>query len=260
LAKHLIAFSQGQSVTSLTKVNFVADATVTPIGANLVQVPATNLLIGAYGYSAALTRYQISTPSLKSNRVPILVDQVDQTATQPAILTQPPLQFYGDTPIPLAPGESLEVDEITTGVTQATFGVWLDNGFNDLVTGPLLTGVRATSSTTLTAFNWTATTLTFDNTLPVGSYAVVGMVALSATGILARVAFPGYAWRMGVIAGANTTVNRPDYFRLGRFGTFGAGQYHSWGAFISTSPPQVEFLANAADTSETVLFDLVKLQ
>ncbi len=275
MAKHLIAFSQAQSVTTYTKVNFAADVTVTPIGANLVQVPATNLLIGAYGFggitATGLTRYQISTPSLKANRVPIQIDASDTTTTQPADATAvavagtatgppiPQLQFWGDTPIPLAPGESLEVDEITAGANQATFGIWLDNGLPDTVTGPLLAGVRATSATTLVANAWTASTLTFDNTLPVGSYAVVGMAALSATGVLARVALPGFPWRMGCIAQKTTSAFRQDYFRAGRFGTFGQGAYHSWGAFVSTSPPQVEFFAGAADTSEVVLFDLVKI-
>ncbi len=276
MAKHLIAFSQSQNPTAFTKENFVADATVTPVGTNLVQVPATNLLVASYAYGTILTRYQISAPSLKSNRVPIEIDQVDTTATAPGpsiVGGNGAFQFFNDTPIPLSPGESLEVDVITTGgvAAQSTIGIWLDNGLPDTVTGPLLAGVRATSSTTLTANAWSAATLTFDNPLPIGSYAIVGMVAISATGVLARCALPGFPWRMGAICeiapptsgaatAANTAIQRPDQFRLGRFGTYGQGAYHSWGAFISTSPPQVEFLALAADTSETVLFDLVKIQ
>lgn len=271
MGKHLIAFSQSQNPTSFTKENFVADPTVTPIGTQQVQVPSTNLFVASYAYGTILTRYQINTPSLRANRVPIEIDEIDPTATAPAnnIMGQGngPFFFLNDTPVALAPGEALEVDIITTGGTaaQSTIGLWLDNGLPDSIpasTATFIPGVRATGTATLTANNWTAVTLTFDNTLPVGTYAIVGMVAESATGVLARCAVPGYAWRMGVIphlAATNTLFTRPDFFRAGRFGSYGQGVYHSWGAFISTSPPQVEFLAGAADTAETVLFDLVKV-
>jgi hypothetical protein len=270
MGKHLIAFSQSQNPTAFTRENFVTDVTVTPIGTTLVQVPPTNLIVASYGYGTILTRYQIQTPSLKANRVPIEIDTVDATATTASstiIGGNGAFQFFNDTPVALNPGESLEVDVITTGGTaaQSTIGLWLDNGLPDTIVasaGTYLPGVRATSSTTLTANAWTACSLTFDNTLPVGTYAIVGMVAESATGLLARVAVPGYAWRMGVIcqlAATNAIIQRPEFFRHGRFGTYGQGVYHAWGGFVSTSPPQVEFLALAADSAETVLFDLVKV-
>lgn len=229
----------------------------------VVQVPRTNLITGLYAYGANFLLAQVTTPSLKANRVNIEWGEMDTTATQPinTVGALPPLQYLGDTPMVLSVGEGIEVDYTGGGTAVGTVGVWLDDGAQDYVTGPLLHGVRATSSTTLTANAWTTCSLTFDNQLPVGDYVVCGMEAFSATGVLARVAVSGSGWRTGVIAGPITVSTRDRVFRDGRFTNTRPGTYMAWGgsAFRSTAPPQIEYFAGAADTSEVVYLDLVKL-
>lgn len=288
MGKTLITFSQSSNPSSLTKINFPTDTSVTPVSGTLVQVPAASLLVASYALGTILIGYQIQTPSLKSNRVPILIDQVDTTASLPAanIATNNSFfQGFFDTPIGLAPGESLEADVITTagGATQAIVAYWLDTGGNDTVApligpqGPIvLPGVRTTASTTLSTNAWTSSgTLTPDNSLPVGSYAVIGMQAGSSTtgSSLARIVVAGYPWRMGVISSLSRTGSavgslaiRPDVFRMGRFGSGGtgggaiySGAYHAWGSFPSTSIPVVELFGQTADTAEVIIFDLVKI-
>jgi hypothetical protein len=231
-------------------------------------VPNLNYLVAAYGYntgtSPGLLRYQFQTPSLKSDSVPLEIDQVDTTATNPGSLPceNCGFQYFGDTPVMLKPGELLEADVLTGGGTagQVVVLAWLDDNVQSVVSGKIIPGVRATSATTLTANTWTPCPVTFDNTLPVGSYAIIGMHVESATGYAARCAIPGFPWRMGVIPTKDTTSYfRPLYFRNGRWGSPSSGQYVSWGAFINTTPPQIEMLALAGDTSETFLFDLVKI-
>ena len=264
MAKHLLAYENAlTSTSSFTKMTPASDTLVYVDGTNkTVQVPQTNLLVAAYSYGANFLLAQIQTPSLKANRVPIEWGEMDTTATQPinTVGAIPPLQYFGDTPIPLQIGEPLEVDYTGGGTAVGTVGVWLSDGNPGLkVSGNFLPGVRATSATTLTANAWTTCSLTFDNQLPAGGYAVVGMEAFSATGVLARVALPGSGFRMGVIAGPITVSTRDRLFRAGRFANTVPGTYESWGAFVSTAPPQVEFFAGAADTSEIVYLDLVKV-
>jgi hypothetical protein len=109
--------------------------------------------------------------------------------------------------------------------------------------------VRATSSTTLTAYQWTNGALTFDQTLPAGRYQVIGMRAQSTGLIAARLVFPGYAWRPGVIGYDAVGKVEPLRFRFGNMGILGE--------FRHDSPPSVDFLSSSADTSEEVYLDLV---
>jgi len=69
--------------------------------------------------------------------------------------------------------------------------------------------------------------------------------------IAARLVFPGYSWRPGVIG--RTSASQPDIeiFRYGKFGVFGE--------FDHNRPPTVDFFSSSADTSETVYLDLVKV-
>jgi hypothetical protein len=261
LAKTLVAWTNAATnVATFTKATPATDTDITvDATGKTIQVPRTNLLVGAYGYGALLTRYQFQSPSLKADSVPLEIEQIDTTATAPQV-TMPPFQYYGDTPVQLKPGEALEADYQASSTTSNIFiGAWLTDGDAQVVTGKVIPGVRATGSTTLIAAAWTAVALTFDNQLPVGSYAIVGMVATSATGVFARVRIPQYGFHMGCIVASGAAAMRPDYFRMGRFGANSFGTYSSWGAFVSTAPPQIEFMAVAADTSEVVLFDLVKI-
>lgn len=265
MAKHLVAYENALTSTStFTKMSPASDTLVYVDGTNkIIQVPRTNLVTAFYSYGANFLLTQLTTPSLKANRVNVEWGEMDTTATQPinTVGAIPPLQYVGDTPIALSIGEGLEVDYTGGGTAVGTTGVWLSDGAHDKVTGPLLHGVRATSSTTLTANAWTAASLTFDNQLPVGDYVVVGMAAFSATTVLARVAVSGSGWRMGVLGGPITVSTRDRIFRDGRFENTQLGSYEAWGGtgFRSTAPPQIEFFAGAADTSEVVYLDLVKL-
>jgi len=254
----LIAFEATSAVTAYTATTALADDSITKIDSTHYKVPSQNLLLGAYGNGLHLSRYQIKTPSLSNNRVPIEVDEIDPTDDK-VISTVPPFMDWSDSPPRLIAGEALEVDNLTDATSDAVaFGVWLGDGQISYVNGTYLPGVRATSSTTLVAYTWTNCTLTFDNQLPAGAYAVVGMKATSATGLLARLAFPELGPRPGVIAGTQPTQAYPD-FRNGRFRSGARGQFVSWGSFVSDSPPSADFMAVTTDSAEVVELDLVKI-
>jgi hypothetical protein len=262
MARHLIAYrSTAFSNAAYTTVSPASnDSTVnSDFTGKSTVVPATNNVVAAYGYSGTtgLTNYELLTPSIKTQ--PIQIDKTDQTATHPND-TADYTQFFDDGGEALVIGENLQCLAITGGSVTVIVGVWLDDGTDTSVYGRPIWGVRATASTTLTAGAWTTVPLTFDNQLAAGTYAVIGMQAYSATGVLARVNISGAAFRMGCLMALDTSGIRSEKWRNGRFGRRSIYQnWQSWGAFLSTNPPQVDVLAVAADTSETFILDLVKL-
>jgi len=286
MAKTMIAYYSGSAnPTALTKLAPVPDPTLFyDSTGKTFQVPTLNMITACYGYGLGTGRtpgfqnYQFVTPSLRSNSVPFQVWKTDQTATCPGPYLfgdDSAFQYFADQPVQLLTGEQLECDYITTGGTAGYVAVlaWLDDGVPMPVSGRLMT-VRATWSGTADTADFAAwnggAPLTFDNTLPVGTYAIVGMAAYAATGVAARLVIPGFGWRMGVIPyltpdSGDTATNyvRPMQFRYGRYGQpdvgYPKGTYEAWGAFVSTTPPQIETLAASTDSSGAVILDLVKI-
>jgi hypothetical protein len=132
-----------------------------------------------------------------------------------------------------------------------------------LVGNPLQPGraftVHGTATTTLTASGWTQVAPTLDQTLPAGTYGLIGMRAFSATGKFARL-FPatGPKWRPGGICVQAYDALDPWFQRA--WPTPGGkviAPMGIWLTFYQNVPPQVEFYATSADTAEEVWFDLV---
>ncbi len=263
MARTVVAFrSTAQTQSTFTAIAPVADQTVNyDATGKTITVPAQNMIVGCYGMGLHLTQYEISAPSLKTT--PVEIDEVDAASTAPSDYPDE-FQYLGDAPVAMRSGENFQALTITDGTSgDNNVVVWLDDGL-DTVVAPmagtrLLHGVRATSATTLTAAGWTACPITLDNQLDVGTYAIVGMAAQSATGIAARVII-GNA-RMGCPMNVDTLLNqRSNVFRDGRFGRRGVYNYfESWGQFVSTALPQVEVFAVSADTAETFYLDLLRV-
>jgi hypothetical protein len=266
MAKHLIAFEATCTNTAYAAVTPVKDSGITQdLTGKTVQVPTLNQIVALYCYGTHTIQYQVNSPNLRNDGVLPEIFAVDQTASHPLDAMQlgdGPIQLFDDSPIPMKQGENFEVDNITdSSSATSTILVWLSDERPATVSGRLLHGVTASSATSLTGFTWGACSLTFDYALPAGTYAVVGMKARSATGIAARLVFPGYPWRMGVIPSVDALNScRPERFRNGRWGMRGQkGVYDVWGYFDSTSAPQVEWLAVTTDSAEYVELDLVKV-
>ncbi len=156
-------------------------------------------------------------------------------------------------PIALSAGESLTVQANAnpTALADQSVLVWLADGPISPSVGGEIHSLRATAAITATPGAWTNGALTFTQTIPVGNYAVVGMRAMGATLIAARLVFRGGGWRPGVMASVAEQDEAWPGFREGRFGVF--GEFHS------TVPPTLDVLANDADTAQRVILDLVKL-
>jgi len=156
-------------------------------------------------------------------------------------------------PLALVKGEGIlgTVHSNTTAAALQWIIAWLADGPIAPVAMPHFT-TRLTGTTTLVASTWTLCQLTPDENLPRGRYAIVGMRVLSATGIAARLVLAGQGARPGVLCVDAVTDLQWPGFRHGGMGVFGEWE--------DTDAIQVEVLANAGDTAQTVWLDLAPIR
>jgi len=232
---------------ALTKIAALADPHIRVEGDNII-VPELNQLCFCYALGAGLIRAQLDSPSLR--RLLLYDISPVDNVSEPRTWFVHSLQKRFNSPYPLDVNEPLSCAVLNGALQWTTVLIWLSDGALTPVTGDFLT-VRATGTTTLSAYEWTNVAITFEQTLPAGRYAVVGFRYRSPGAIAARLVFPGYAWRPGCI-GIDGVEEAPDpIFRNGALGI--------WGEFEHNTPPTVDCLSTSADTSEVFYFDLLKV-
>ncbi len=247
MTQSLVAWSESQDSATLVNMAAVADAHVRVVGDDVV-VPSFAPLLGAeYLVGVSATQAQIASPSLRRT-INLDLAPIDRTA-EPAVPT--PFLPHFDHPIPLDAEEALNflVAEDGVGAARSTGLAWLVDAPVVPDTRPDFT-VRTTAAVTLTTFTWTNGALTFSQTLPKGSYDIVGARA-EAAGLLAfRFVLVGASHRPGGIGYDAALDLEHQGQRHGKWGI--------WGSFAHNTPPTVDFLSVSADTAETVWLDLVK--
>jgi hypothetical protein len=243
----LVAWNENfAAAATLDALTAVPDPHVRVSGDDIWIPEALPMLAGYKVLGSTVTQARIESPTLRT-LTPIDVSPID-TGSEPTGANLARL-------LPLNPkavggGEALNVKCSVSAAGRAIALAWLSDGPLTPITGEVFT-VRATSATTLVANAWTNGALTFAQSLPRGRYAVVGMRALSAGLVAARLVFPGYPWRPGCIGYDAENDTEDDVFRGGKMG--------SWGEFDHDVPPTVDFLSISADTSEVVYLDLIKI-
>lgn len=244
----LVAYNESVDASAADQnVAAAVDQHVTTDGDDIL-VPgfAPNLAAVLY-MGATAVRAQVTSPSLRRHTQ--LDVQPVNTNTEP--LAPTPYLYMWDRPEALEEGEGLRTVVTNGAAEQSTLGIWLQGERVTLPEGPIQT-VRATSATTLTAEVWSLCTLTLTQQLEAGRYAIVGMRMQGASARLARLVIPGSEFRPGCIAYDAAGDVEDQRFRRG-----GLGQ--SWGEFDHRFIPQVEVLADAADTAQTVWIDIIKI-
>jgi len=244
----VVAFTESQDSATLTNIAALADPHVRVSGDD-IYVPVALPFLGAWHFMGAnFTQGQILSPSLRrlANLDVEPADLVDEPASPNA------LHDLFANPVPLEGGEALntQMAEDAAGASRVTALIWFTSGGLTPVTGQIFT-IRATNATTLTANAWTNGALTFSQTLPRGTYSIVGMRAQSAGLRAARLVIPGESWRPGCSGvDADSDIDAPCF----RYGQIGA-----WGSFGHDAPPTVDFLSASADSSQVVHLDLIKI-
>lgn len=212
-------------------------------------LPPTDLLLYyAIAIGTNISQARLVSPSLRVPFIPYLWPL--NNAANPG--NDPNIADYRKKPFRLRMLEELECDTSQTDAGSQHMNVALFFGDGDLSypSGMDIFSLRCTAAITATTYAWTSGTLTLGQTLPQGEYTVVGMHVQSATCIAARLIFPGYPWRPGVV-GSDTTGHRGPFF-----GTKApAGVL---GKFRNTALPQLEIFCTTADTAQVVQLDLIK--
>ncbi len=253
MAMHLIAY--GESVLTagtLGALDPVADATVTQSG-KLTYVPAKyNQVIAAAGIvtANAITQAQLQAPSLRE----LVFPDVMPLTIGASFGADHSIDYRYSSPLKLDTNEGLEFvsDGGGDGTTAAlAYGlVWLSDGAVAPVKGGHVK-LRATTAITATTLAWKSGAITFAQTLPVGKYQIVGMRAMAAGLIAARLLYigPAAVTRPGVPGQPSEQTGALDHFVSGAAGSFGE--------FDSVNPPSIEVLGGSS-TGQTYEFDLIK--
>lgn len=239
--------AQNAALTNLTP---VTDSIVTIQNSRFI-FPATMQIAAVQGLIDTGSRMRINTPSLRSIALPEMypVKITAGQGTNPVIIGP----MWGTLSIPMNDEFGFDVSRAGAGAADCFAGLWYAPGRVQPPGGPVIT-MRATAAITLTVGTWVTANLTFDQSLPFGKYAVVGMTAICTSGVFARLAFPGQTqYRPGVpVVEAYASYVNPQVFRMGNFGQFGQ--------FDSTAQPLIEILGLAAGAQTAViLLDLIKI-
>jgi len=242
----LVAFDENYTAAAtLDAMTAVSDPHVRTSGDDVWIPGALPYLAGYIAIGATLTAARIESPTLRT-LTPIDVAPLD-LAAEPS--TPAAYVNLKANPKLIGAGEALNFKATVSAAARCLGLCLFSDGPIAPVTGEIFT-IKATNASTLTANAWTNGALTFSQSLPHGTYMVVGMRAQSAGLEAARLVFPGYAWRPGCIGADAYSDLVNEVFRGGQLGT--------WGSFEHDVPPTVDFLSISADTSQEVWLDLLK--
>lgn len=245
---HMLAYETSASQAALTAITPVPDGTIA-ISGNDIRVPLqVNLVVSAaclINSASATLRGQLQSPSLRATLNfdinPIVNGLVFGSLARCMKMWQTPLQ--------LVPNEPLDF-MVQNGAAVMNRGiVILADAAIQPVKGKIYT-VRGTGSASLTTATWVNTAVVFSQTLPAGTYQVVGFRAVGANLVAARIFFVGGVWRPGCYAANVSNDNEWSDFRYGNLGV--------WGTFDNTIPPSVDCLG-VTDTAQEFEFDLIKV-
>lgn len=207
------------------------------------------LLHWAWVGSATLNRARLSQPTINVVTRPF-IRPLDRAAVPPDL---PAIADYRENPFRLRAREELVI-EATSGIAMGTERFTALIGIMDrLIPAPVgeVYTLRGTSTTAAVANSWTSLTMTWDNQLPEGQYAVVGLETQSANAQASRLIIEGLPNRPGSVSVTGLGNETHRMFRKGGLGR--------WGDFPNYIIPTPQVLANAADASHEVYLDIVKL-
>lgn len=255
---YVVFYEARNGTPALSNVAPIADSHLSIAGDNLTIPDLNHLMLAVISSQTAtagtITSARIKAPSMgKNSNVDVAVFETTGT-TLPIVGSPCPLNNYLVANRYLTPGEFLQFLTINSGtnseetVAQIALG---DGNYKNPYKGLPIETLLATGTTTVTAKKWSACTLTFSQALRAGTYAILGMKAMGATAIAARLIFANQGARPGCPAYVTESDIDNPVFRNGNLGM--------WGTFSHNNIPQLEVFADAADTAQQVYLDVVKI-
>lgn len=231
-----------------TDITALADQVLVIANGHFLPPKAMKLLFAA-GCSTTMSRARLSSPTLDVITSPFLQD-INVAANM-----GDPQRFanYSQDPITLTALEELRyLHTHTAAGAEINYGViGLEWQAMPAPAGNTMT-IRGTAAGTMVAGAWTNVgVITWQNALPVGTYAIVGCKFISASGLAGRLIIPNQVARPGGLASLTVGARVDQLFRMGGLGT--------WGVFQNYAMPSIELLCVAADVAQEFYLDVVKI-
>lgn len=203
--------------------------------------------------SANLTAARLSAPSLNALGGPSHIRPIDQSLTPSA---DPQVCDLSDRPLKVRMNEEL-IAQVggTSGYNESAYCViHAGTSIDPLPSGGNPIMLRGTASTTTSNGSYTQLgTITWENSLPQGVYAVTFFLVQSTNGLVARLNFANQVFRPGSTCTNAAGDNVAAVFAQRRLGTLGT--------FPNWNFPSIELLSiGSNDTSQTIFMECVKVQ
>ena len=203
----------------------------------------------AYAGSATLDRAKIVSPSNRQITTPYI--RPIQESLNPG--DDPNVADFSKNPFTLRGLEVVTI-EATSDIAMGTEDCFAFIGVQDQHTpapqGNIFT-LRGTSTTATTADVWSNIgEITWEDTLPEGEFAIVGLEVDSANAIAARIIVQNQRYRPGSLSITDSAERGHDMFRKGRLGL--------WGRFRQTAMPEIEVITEASDNSHVIYMDIIR--
>jgi hypothetical protein len=224
-----------------------------PVDSNAHALPPIAMQsVWGWAGGATLTRVRKNVPKFRGFIRPML--RPIETALSPS--SRPIFEESWRSPLGFNATEPISFLQSDTAAETVTIVYTWGDGNRNAPQGDTYTA-RYTQTSTPLGTAWTISgALTFDDTLPVGQFSIVGWEMFTAGGIAARLTFLGPAFpglvpnvRPGILVPVAVGSEHSRYFRYGYLGEFGR--------FQNTALPLFEELATGANSDG--YFDLVKV-
>lgn len=245
---HLMGWSASQDSAVLVNAAALADQALQVNGNQIIVPNDLTQLIFYYALGPNAARAQLVSPSLRQMfNEEILPLDLFAVATDQALVVS-----KAQMPLILAAGEPIEgwVAESGAGATRVSILAAIADGSPQPQSGDFHT-IRVSSTTAAVANVWSNVTLTFNDVLPSGMYAVVGGMMQSTNMQAWRLVFKGGAYRPGAPGISALGQKHNPLFRNGNLGI--------WGTFENLTPPSMDVLCNGADAAFAGVLDLVQI-
>lgn len=213
-------------------------------------VPSVDVQIQAACFmSLNAQRARIVTPTLRQVTTPFI--RPVNLALTPT--SRPLVADYRGNPLHLKGLEEVQVLTLQGGAGAEHSGVVMLVSNGPLTPAPQgdVYTMRGTATTAAVANVWTQLAVTWQDILPAGRYAVIGMETVSATARAARLILNDSAWRPGCLGMSADGNGTHPMFRMG-----GLGQ---WGQFYAYAMPNVETLCDTTDATHEIYLDIVRV-
>jgi hypothetical protein len=229
-----------------TQLNAISDS-IYNVQNNKYLLDADHQLMFYYYEGATANRFRLNVPSLRSTFLPTM-RPVSVNTTVP---NYPNIGTLIDHAIIFRQNEEVGVDVANGGAEQSYVGLGVTKSFQPAPRAPVFT-TRATGTTTQVSNSYSSCSLTYDDNLPPGTYAIVGAECVATNGIFFRLVLTGTNDRPGSVCTA--AVGNRSYPAIAQEQRFGI-----WGTFTNTQLPRLEVMSKAADTAQTLFLSLVKV-